>query len=862
MSYNSRNNYTRIQAFGTPSAFDPSRTSKSSNGISNPITETLYPATNDIDLGKIDAPFRKLYVQNQTIELVNTLDNAKSGKISVDDGNLVYSSNSDVSNVCIGFDAGLTAGENSTSIGNFSNENSTAPNLISIGFQAGRDDNKSGSISIGNGAHISHGGVNAISIGTSSGAGIAGSNGDNSICIGQSAGQTTASDNSIILNATGNQLNSNNSGLYIKPIRTDNTSLSNLLQYDLSSGEITSTNITPIDINPFNYIFDTTITTPPLSGQLRFNNVIQNDATRLFLSNTTSNGNFVELYTDNITTLSKIIIQDKNNSNNYITLSVITTPVFYVDYADIEIFIEASNGTGSTNFGLGTALYMSIITNENKINTKIVSVENKTQNIDESKTNNTRTYFNHIIESDTGFKITGGTNLQYLLADGSTTTSSGNNENSNIYLYKNNTTTSPPPSNGQIRYNDSVQQLATILYISHRTRDTIDIDPFLSQITTLNLIYIQDQEVSLNYIKYNVSGNITIIPNIYIVVPVSYNIGEGTGLTSFGAGHNIFMSIFTNTTEIDTRLSTLETKTQNQTAIASTTTFTGIVNATKLQANNTIIVNAIVTNLTMNNSEMTSLSGVANVSYGPSCAVNLTTGNSNTFMGYRSGLSLASSNYNTGYGQDTLRNCTAGHNTAVGGSSSTNIITGTNNTSIGLQSLFYNISGNDCVAVGSNALQQNLTSGNTALGNNAGNTATQYSNITALGANALPDASDQIMLGNTDVTEVKSSGVFNGAGFTISGTSGKLQYTVASTTLESGSTITPTRNIHFVSGTIPINTITNPFGTPSSGQITLIPSGLWTTTTAGNIALPSVAVKNKALILTWDSVTTKWYPSY
>ena len=131
-----------------------------------------------------------------------------------------------------------------------------------------------------------------------------------------------------------------------------------------------------------------------------------------------------------------------------------------------------------------------------------------------------------------------------------------------------------------------------------------------------------------------------------------------------------------------------------------------------------------------------------------------------------------------------------------------------------------------------------------------------------MGANALPDASDQIMLGNTDVTEVKSSGVFNGAGFTISGTSGKLQYTVASTTLESGSTITPTRNIHFVSGTIPINTITNPFGTPSSGQITLIPSGLWTTTTAGNIALPSVAVKNKALILTWDSVTTKWYPSY
>ena len=50
---------------------------------------------------------------------------------------------------------------------------------------------------------------------------------------------------------------------------------------------------------------------------------------------------------------------------------------------------------------------------------------------------------------------------------------------------------------------------------------------------------------------------------------------------------------------------------------------------------------------------------------------------------------------------------------------------------------------------------------------------------------------------------------------------------------------------------------------PSSGQITLIPTtGLWTTTTAGNIALATTAIVNRALILTWDSNSSKWYPSY
>ena len=48
----------------------------------------------------------------------------------------------------------------------------------------------------------------------------------------------------------------------------------------------------------------------------------------------------------------------------------------------------------------------------------------------------------------------------------------------------------------------------------------------------------------------------------------------------------------------------------------------------------------------------------------------------------------------------------------------------------------------------------------------------------------------------------------------------------------------------------------------AGGQITLIPTGLWATNTAGNIALATTAVVNRALTLTYDSGTAKWYPSY
>lgn len=174
------------------------------------------------------------------------------------------------------------------------------------------------------------------------------------------------------------------------------------------------------------------------------------------------------------------------------------------------------------------------------------------------------------------FIKTGGTNTQYLLADGSTLQQSAVSGNSNFYLYNNSVNLSPPPTNGFIQYNNAVQQNATIVYVSHITSDMTDIEVFFDSVNQLNDLYIQDKNDSANYIKYNITGTPTILVGQYMSVPVVALEFGGNGGTSFGVNHAILLSFFSNNLEIDTRLSSLEDLTQNQTAVSGTTTFSGI----------------------------------------------------------------------------------------------------------------------------------------------------------------------------------------------------------------------------------------------------------------------------------------------
>lgn len=209
----------------------------------------------------------------------------------------------------------------------------------------------------------------------------------------------------------------------------------------------------------------------------------------------------------------------------------------------------------------------------------------------------------------TSFIKTGGTNLQYLLADGSTLTQSANSGNSNFYLYDSSTSGSTTPTAGLITYNNAVQADATTIYISHLTRDGIDIEVFFKQVSTTTDVYIQDQSTSENYIQYNIIATPTITVDSRVTIPVILRQGSGTGLTTFGNNHNVLLAFFTNALEVDTRLSTLETKTQNiidanvnQTSfggslgiIASAFTKSGGTASQFLKANGTIDSSAYIT---------------------------------------------------------------------------------------------------------------------------------------------------------------------------------------------------------------------------------------------------------------------------
>lgn len=81
------------------------------------------------------------------------------------------------------------------------------------------------------------------------------------------------------------------------------------------------------------------------------------------------------------------------------------------------------------------------------------------------------------------------------------------------------------------------------------------------------------------------------------------------------------------------------------------------------------------------------------------------------------------------------------------------------------------------------------------------------------------------------------------------------------TIMASAATIAPTYYETRVSGTVAIDTVTLP-GTDFSGSIVLIPTAIWTLTTAGNVGLAATAVVGKAMTLTYNQGAGKWYPSY
>ena len=203
---------------------------------------------------------------------------------------------------------------------------------------------------------------------------------------------------------------------------------------------------------------------------------------------------------------------------------------------------------------------------------------------------------------------------------------------------------------------------------------------------------------------------------------------------------------------------------------------------------------------------------------------------------------------------------------------------GTNGSYIGRQSSDGSLNINTAQA----NINFNIIGANLAYINSTGVTSTQGYYVGVHGSSILRNSAD----GSTTFTQGQSSYikyVLSGAEkirFTATGglnlgtytndpglgsiiMSGLTAASAAAPTIASATTIAPTKAITFISGVTPIVTITAP--SPISlggGTITLIPTGIFTTTTAGNIALASTAVVRRALTMTYDVTTAKWYPSY
>jgi hypothetical protein len=133
-------------------------------------------------------------------------------------------------------------------------------------------------------------------------------------------------------------------------------------------------------------------------------------------------------------------------------------------------------------------------------------------------------------------------------------------------------------------------------------------------------------------------------------------------------------------------------------------------------------------------------------------------GTDNTAIGHKS------------MGNETASSTSAGtKNTAVGSWTLVSS-TGTENSAVGVAALERNVGGSQNTGIGSLALQLNTTgSNNTALGYAADVSANNLSNATAIGNGAKVAASNTIQLGNTSVTDVKTSGTITAAGLAVTG---------------------------------------------------------------------------------------------
>ncbi len=180
--------------------------------------------------------------------------------------------------VALGYGAGNSnQGTNAVALGTNTGQLSQAANSTAIGVFAGNSNQGTNAVALGYFAGYTNQGTNAIAIGNNAGYTTQGTN---AIALGNYAGYNNQASNSIILNASGTPLNSNNTGLFISPLRTTSNG-TNVLTYNEQTNEVSYNNAKTFVINhptkPDSYLVHACLEGPEAGVYYRGESTIENN---------------------------------------------------------------------------------------------------------------------------------------------------------------------------------------------------------------------------------------------------------------------------------------------------------------------------------------------------------------------------------------------------------------------------------------------------------------------------------------------------------------------------------------------------------------------------------------------------------
>ena len=192
-----------------------------------------YSSINTIAIGHDSG---RIGQNGETIAIGREAGEVNQGKFAIAIGRLAGNDNQDPEAIAIGTSAGLNnQQQDAIAIGLNAGQTKQSRDAVAIGEKAGNLNQGDDAVAIGEQSGQTDQGSNSIAIGPQAGQF---NQGIECIAIGKFAGQTDQSDNTIVLNATGLPLETEDiKRFYVKPIRKNSTTQG--LYYDTTTGEIT-----------------------------------------------------------------------------------------------------------------------------------------------------------------------------------------------------------------------------------------------------------------------------------------------------------------------------------------------------------------------------------------------------------------------------------------------------------------------------------------------------------------------------------------------------------------------------------------------------------------------------------------------